>query len=91
VNTNPAKVYVDVLVSFDTDGNMHPTLITWEGGKPYPIDSVLDITPAAAMKSGGQGDRYTVKILGKQSYLFFERSPKISGCNLGKWFVERKN
>ena len=37
-----------------------------------------------------QYDRYTVQINGHQSYLFFERSPNISGTNLGKWFVERK-
>jgi hypothetical protein len=88
---NNDKVYVDVLVNFDADGNMHPTLITWEGGKVYPIDRILNVVPAAAMKAGGQGDRYTIRVSGKESYLFFERSPKVSGCNLGKWFVERKN
>ncbi|WP_243134814.1 hypothetical protein [Acetobacterium wieringae] len=51
---------------------------------------ILDVRPAAALKAGGQGDRYTVQINGHQSYLFFERSPNISGTNLGKWFVERK-
>ena len=42
------------------------------------------------MKAGGQGDRYTVWIRGKQSYLFFERSGVLSGNNLGRWFVEAK-
>ena len=51
---------------------------------------ILDVRPAAALKAGGQGDRYTVQINGHQSYLFFERSPNISGINLGRWFVERK-
>lgn len=54
------------------------------------IDRILDIRQAAAMKAGGQGDRYTVRIRGKQSYLFFERSTNLTGNNIGRWFVERK-
>ena len=54
------------------------------------IEKILDVRPAAALKAGDQGDRYTVQINGHQSYLFFERSPNISGTKLGKWFVERK-
>ncbi len=27
---------------------------------------------------------------GQQSYIFFERCSMVSGCNLGKWFVERR-
>jgi hypothetical protein len=88
---NNNKVYVDVTVSIDANGNMMPTQLTWEDGTQYIIDRVINICPAAAMKAGGQGDRYTIKISGKQSYLFFERSAKISGCNLGRWFVERKS
>ncbi len=42
------------------------------------------------MRSGGQGDRYTIRINGKESYLYFERSPDLTGRNLGRWFVERK-
>jgi hypothetical protein len=42
------------------------------------------------MKAGGQGDRYTVQVNGKQSYLFFERSTNITGNVIGRWFVERK-
>jgi len=42
------------------------------------------------MKAGGQGDRYTVWINGKQSYLFFERSTELTGNIIGRWFVERK-
>ena len=61
-----------------------------EDGREYSIDKILDVRPAAALKAGGQGDRYAVQINGHQSYLFFERSPNISGTNLGKWFVERK-
>jgi len=55
-------------------------------GTHYIIDKVLD----HAAKAGGQEDRYTVKIFGRQSYLFFERSPDIEGDVIGRWFVEMK-
>jgi len=51
---------------------------------------VKDIRQSAAMRAGGQGDRYTIVVGGKQSYLFFERSPNQTGNNIGRWFVERK-
>ena len=87
---NP-KVYVAVKADFNEDGIMLPREITWEDGTKYAIDRVLDIRQAAAMKAGGQGDRYTVRINGNQSYLFFERSTNQTGNNLGRWVVERKS
>ena len=90
MNANALKVYVPVEVQFRSDGVMLPRMITWEDGTKYEIDRVTDIRQAAAMRAGGQGDRYTVLINGKQSYLFFERSPDQTGNNIGRWFVERK-
>ena len=84
------KVYVAVKADFREDGIMIPREITWEDGEKFEIDRVLDIRQAAAMKAGGQGDRYTVRIRGKQSYLFFERSTNQTGNNIGRWFVERR-
>lgn len=86
---NP-KVYVAVKAEFNEEGIMLPRELTWEDGTRYEIDRVLDIRQAAAMKAGGQGDRYTVRIKGKQSYLFFERSTNQTGNQLGRWFVERR-
>ena len=86
----PVKVYVAVKADFRDDGVMLPREITWEDGKRYFIDRVVDIRQAAARKAGGQGDRYTVVIEGKRTYLFFERSADITGNNIGRWFVERK-
>lgn len=86
----PIKVYVAVKADFSEDGTMLPREITWENGTVFVIDRVTDIRQAAAMKAGGQGDRYTVTIKGQQSYLFFERSPNLTGNNIGRWFVERK-
>ncbi len=86
----PPKVYVAVKADFREDGRILPREITWEDGHKYIIDRVTDIRQAAAMKAGGQGDRYTVIIGGKQSYLFFERSANLAGNNIGRWFVERE-
>lgn len=61
-----------------------------EGWRRYEIDRVIDIRSAASAKVGGQGDRYTISIAGKQKYLFFERSADISGRNIGRWFLEAK-
>ena len=87
---NPIKVYVAVKTDFTEEGTMIPREITWEDGEKFEIDRVTDIRQAAAMKAGGQGDRYTVRIRGKQSYLFFERNRSLTGNNLGRWFVERR-
>ena len=84
------KVYVQVKVDFDENGKMRPMVIHWEDGTKYQIDRVSDCKQSAAMRCGGQGDRYTVWIGGKQSYLYFERNGSITGDNIGRWFVERR-
>ncbi len=86
----PTKVYVAVEVTIREDGYMLPTQITWENGVRYEIDRVLDIRQAPALRAGGQGDRYTVKINGRQTYLFFERCAVQGGPIIGRWFVERR-
>lgn len=85
------KVYVHVNADFNTDGVMFPRELIWEDGEKYSIDRVVDICQAAAMKAGGQGDRYTIEVRGHKSYLFFERSTNLTGNNIGRWFVERKS
>ena len=86
-----AKVYVQVNADFRADGVMIPSSLIWEDGSRFEIDKVTDIRQAAAMKAGGQGDRYTIRINGKDTYLFFERSASPTGNVIGRWFVERRN
>ena len=69
------KVYVPVKADFDADGNIRPYEITWEDGTHYQIDRVLDVRQAAAMRSGGQGDRYTVVIGGQRSTSTLNAAP----------------
>ena len=84
------KVYVRVSVVFDEDGRMTPCALFWEDGRRFSIDRVLDVRPAASLKAGGLGDRYTVRVSGKETYLFFEHECLEGGPVLGKWFVERR-
>ena len=73
------KVFVEVMARFDTEGKITPLSLLWEDGTVYEIDRVIDVRRAASLKAGGMGIRYTVRINGKQSYLFYEEP---------KWFVE---
>ncbi len=68
---------------------MLPTSVVWEDGTVYGIDRVLDVRKAAAQRAGSGGDRYTVKIKGKQTFIFFERTLQ-TGAVCGRWFVERR-
>lgn len=90
MSSTSERVYVDVKAAFNATGSLMPLEIKWVDGTVFEIDKVTDIRQAAAMKAGGQGDRYEVWIRGKQSYLFFERSEALSGNNLGRFFVESK-
>jgi hypothetical protein len=84
------KVYVKVTAAFSEGGKLTPLSLTWEDGQEYTIDRILDVRPSPALKAGGQGDRYTIRTGGKESFLFFERSTKITDPDLGRWFVERR-
>ena len=75
------KVYVRVLAETDEEGNTMPISVSWEDGRSYSIDKVTDIRRAYATKVGGTAIRYTVRISGKETYIFKENS---------KWFVESK-
>lgn len=74
-------MYVDVVAKFDIYGKIKPLSLTWEDGTVFEIDRVMDCRPAASLKAGGQGLRFTCSILNNQTYLFKEDD---------KWFVEGK-
>lgn len=86
---NP-KVYVQVEVEFREDGCMRPRAILWEDGRRFEIEKITDVRQAAAKRADGQGERYTIYVNGQQSYLFFERTPRLTGNRIGRWFVERR-
>lgn len=86
----PIKVYVDVFAVFNVAGEVTPRSLICEDVRKYKIDKVLDCKPAAVMRAGGHGDRFTIQVNRRESYLFFERSTTITGNVLGKWYVERR-
>lgn len=75
------KKYVDVIVRCYPDGKVMPLAVWWSNGKMFEIDRVLDVRPAASLKAGGAGIRYTCRIMGRQTYIWREED---------KWFVEAK-
>lgn len=75
------KRYVPVLVRFEANGKMRPMEIEFSEGQKYPVDQILDVRRAACQSVGGVGDRYTCRIKGQESYLWFEK---------GRWFVAAK-
>ncbi len=75
------KVYVEVTAAFTADGGIVPLSVRWQDGTVFAVDRVLDVRPAAALKAGGCGIRYTCRICGQQTYLFLDED---------RWFVEAK-
>lgn len=80
----PIKVYISVEADFGSGGVMMPRAIIWEDGTRYEVDRVLDIRPAPALKAGGQGDHYILRINGKTTYVFFKRSTNLTGNVIGR-------
>lgn len=75
------KVFVNVLARYNTEGEIVPVSVTWEDGRTFPVDRVLEMRPAASLKVGGAGLRYRVRIGRSETYLFLEEN---------RWFVEAK-
>ena len=65
----------------DEDGMTVPLSVTWEDGRVYEIDRVLDARQASSLKVGGNGMRYLVRIGHAETFLYFENP---------RWFVEEK-
>ncbi len=76
------KEYVWVNVDHSPDGTAIPRSITFEDKRTFEIDRVLAVRRAASTKVGGTGISYTIRVLGKETFLFDEEN--------GRWFVERK-
>lgn len=72
------KNYVEVTAVFDKEGVITPIMIKLEDEK-LEVDRVMDVRPAASLKSGGAGIRYKCRIAGRETYLFLEET---------RWFFE---
>jgi len=76
------RAYVKVIVEYSPEGKIKPLSVEWEDGRRFDVDRLLDVRRAASTRAGGTGMRYTVRILGHETYLFEDR---------GRWFVEAKD
>ena len=76
------RAYVRVRVDVDELGKVHPLRIYWEDGRSFAVDRLLDVRRAAATRAGGQGIRYTCRVMGREIYLFEDE---------GRWFVEARD
>ena len=75
------RAYVKVVAEFSPEGAIRPLSVEWVDGRRFDVDRLLDVRRAAATKAGGQGMRYTVRISGRETYLFDDN---------GRWFVEAR-
>jgi len=72
------KTYIEVIAKYNQQGQVRPLKIIWEE-RIYDIQRITDIRPAASLKAGGIGLRYTCVINGKTVYIFLDDN---------KWFIE---
>ena len=70
---------VTVLARMIDTGNVVPVEIVWDDGRRFKIDKIIAKEKRASLKGGGKGVRYTVRIEGKEKYLFLDEYT---------WFVE---
>lgn len=78
------KVYVSVQAIMNPlERYPTPLRFVWEDGRTFEVDKILDVRKAASMDAGGLGIRYTIVVLGKETYLFYDEPEK-------KWFMEGK-
>ena len=83
--TNDYKIYVEVNANHMKNGSVFPCYIVWADGQRYDIDKVISVCPAASLKGGGVGLRYTVRIQGKVRFMYLEEDNGIH-----RWFLERR-
>lgn len=82
MSTYPTKVFVPVVAYYDIEGNITPLKIVWTNNILYSIDKITQKIPAASLKSGGYGMRYTCMIHGHVRYLYLEET---------RWFIEKRD
>lgn len=74
------RKYISVITLFDLSGNITPLFVVLNNGIKYKIDKILHKCPAASLKSGGSGIRYTCLFNNQIRYLFLDNN---------KWFIEK--
>lgn len=75
------KQFVRVGAMHEENGEIIPVFIVWKNGVQYKIEKILQRCPAASLKSGGAGTRYTCLFAhGQRRYLYHSEN---------RWFIEK--
>lgn len=65
------KTPVDVMVRHSTSGKLKPAAILYDDGNTYSIEKVTECFYAKAAKTDGEEAlRYTIRVQGKETYLY---------------------
>lgn len=75
------KRYVEVISRTSVDGIVTPLEIVWDDGRHFEIDRITEKRQAASRRTGGTGFRFTIRVGGQVTYLYYEGP---------RWFVEAK-
>jgi hypothetical protein len=76
------KIYVNVICSYDINGNIRPIFVIWDNDNKYKIKRIINKENRASLKNGGSGIRYTCIFENNaKRYLFLDTN--------NKWFIER--
>ena len=75
------KQYVEVVATHYIDGSVQPQKIILATGPVFDIEDSREAAPGKACITGELAQRYVVKIMGKETYLYETN---------GRWFVEMK-
>ncbi|PWL43451.1 MAG: hypothetical protein DBY42_01915 [Bacillota bacterium] len=70
--------YIDVIACFNTAGEITPLFLNIQDRR-LRVDRVTDVRPAASLKSGGRGIRYTCLVHGRSIWLYLDEA---------RWFWE---
>jgi hypothetical protein len=70
--------YIDVVAQFNPAGEITPLFLRIQEQR-LRVDRVLDVRPAASLKSGGRGLRYTCLVHGRAIWLYLDDN---------RWFWE---
>lgn len=84
------KKPVGVYVYVSPEGDIHPFKIKWYD-EQYSVDKIYNILPAASLKAGGFGMRYSCRINEKETHLYQEEEGTWLLTQSGAIFPTRKS
>lgn len=89
-NSFEERVFIDVDVTFSSDGEMIPTAVYSEEGERFEIDRITDVRTSYQSDLGRTSEKYTIWVEGRRSYLFYlPDNSMIAGSSPGRWFAMR--